>query len=82
MTQETTVQQARNDRPLPEVGSTWRARRKGETARTVRVVEVEPAHGFITTETLTTTWGDAPRKPTRSRLRATRFHYEFDPADA
>lgn len=66
----------RSERPLPEVGSQWRARRMGETKRVVEVVSAD--QHFIVTRTLISTWGDPPRKATTSRLRSHRFHYEFN----
>ena len=60
----------------PTVGSKWRARRRGEEARTVAVEKVDES--FVYTRTLTNTWGEPPARTTHTRVRASRFHYEFD----
>lgn len=67
-------------RPLPEVGSLWRERGNVYSLRTVRVLAAEE-HGFIHVETVTRVDGNPPKRPIRSRIRRTQWHYAYEPAD-
>ena len=71
----------RTDLPLPTIGSVWRARRKGEQDRTVRVLEVSGPTGFVRIQTLTKAGGGPPARKTVTRTRAARWHSDFEPVD-
>lgn len=67
--------------PLPDIGSRWRQRQARDRQRVVEVVDAEE-FGFILARTITTSFGRPPLRPVTSRIRRTRWHYDFEPAAA
>jgi hypothetical protein len=69
---------AANGKPLPEIGTVWRERRREYAKRTV-VVQAADQH-FVYIETLTTDRGTPPQRSVRTRVRANLWHKTFTPA--
>jgi hypothetical protein len=67
------------NRTDPKVGGVWRS--KADPMRTVRVLEVPPTGvtgGRVRTETITSLWGLAPQRRTRTSVLLCNWHRTFE----